>query len=57
MSKNKTIVDGEEEKSGDVGTIRTCDRLLRRQMLYPTELRHHGYDAVESVFKLQSLDN
>ena len=24
---------------GDRGTIRTCDRLLRRQMLYPAELR------------------
>ena len=23
----------------DRGTIRTCDRLLRRQMLYPAELR------------------
>ena len=22
--------------------IRTCDRLLRRQMLYPTELRAHS---------------
>ena len=27
--------------NGDDGTIRTCDRLLRRQMLYPAELRHH----------------
>ena len=26
-------------KIGDGGTIRTCDRLLRRQMLYPAELR------------------
>ena len=25
--------------SGDRDTIRTCDRLLRRQMLYPAELR------------------
>ncbi len=25
--------------NGDRGTIRTCDRLLRRQMLYPAELR------------------
>lgn len=24
----------------DCGRIRTCDRLLRRQMLYPAELRN-----------------
>ena len=28
--------------------IRTCDRLLRRQMLYPTELREHLYAWVGS---------
>ncbi len=26
-------------QTGALGRIRTCDRLLRRQMLYPTELR------------------
>ncbi len=32
---------------GDPGRIRTCDPLLRRQMLYPTELRDLGWlDAV-----------
>src|SRR5271165_3706269 len=27
------------EKTGDPGRIRTCDLLLRRQLLYPAELR------------------
>ena len=26
--------------------IRTCDRLLRRQMLYPAELRVHSFSAI-----------
>lgn len=29
-------------QNGDSGTIRTCDPLLRREMLYPTELRNHS---------------
>ncbi len=32
----------------DRDRIRTCDRLLRRQMLYPAELRDH--DAGRSFF-------
>ena len=30
-----------EKKDCDRDRIRTCDRLLRRQMLYPAELRDH----------------
>ena len=29
-------------ENGDPGTIRTCDLLLRRQLLYPAELRDHN---------------
>jgi hypothetical protein len=28
-------------KNGDAGRIRTCDRQLRRLLLYPAELLHH----------------
>ncbi len=31
-------------KSGIPGAIRTLDPLLRRQLLYPTELQDHPYE-------------
>ena len=34
----------------DRDRIRTCDRLLRRQMLYPAELRDHQKLAANLVF-------
>ncbi len=37
----------------DRDTIRTCDRLLRRQMLYPAELRDLDY----SIFLFQEDSN
>lgn len=35
-------------KIGDRGTTRTCDLLLRRQLLYPTELRDHRKEFEQS---------
>ena len=36
---------------GDPGRIRTCDPLLRRQMLYPAELRDHTVSAEPRNFQ------
>ncbi len=42
-----------EERLCDRDRIRTCDRLLRRQMLYPAELRDQLYFNTASLI-LQS---
>src|SRR5690348_10234235 len=40
LSKQETSQSRKEfHETGSPGTIRTCDPLLRRQMLYPTELQ------------------
>ena len=36
---NLSVLSSDIDKLGDPGKIRTCDLLLRRQLLYPTELR------------------
>ena len=38
---NLQVLRSDNNTNGDRGTIRTCDLLLRRQLLYPTELRDH----------------
>src|SRR5712692_9848906 len=35
------------EGDGAPGRTRTCDILLRRQTLYPTELRAHGWELIQ----------
>ncbi len=40
-NKNNKAPDIQRLKCCDRATIRTWDRLLRRQMLYPAELRDH----------------
>ena len=36
--------------------IRTCDRLLRRQMLYPAELRtHNNFEKIIKTLKIAIL--
>ena len=37
----KTDVDARVPKDGTPGKIRTCDPLIRSQILYPAELRVH----------------
>ena len=39
--------------SSDRDRIRTCDRLLRRQMLYPAELRDLKFGCKSKIFKLE----
>ncbi len=39
---NLLVLSSDIGKNGDSGTIRTYDPLLRREMLYPAELRNHG---------------
>ena len=39
---------------GDHDRIRTCDRLLRRQMLYPTELRDLKFKKLTMPQKIKS---
>ena len=48
---------------GAPGTIRTCDRLVRSQVLYPTELRAllelrtiHGYQDEFHIF-MRKIDS
>ena len=40
------------KKTGDPGRIRTCDRPLRRRMLYPAELR----DRIRGEFRRGMVD-
>ena len=42
ISDDLSIIDDLSKLTGAPGTTRTCDLLLRRQLLYPTELRAHG---------------
>jgi hypothetical protein len=44
-----------QEGDGRPGTIRTCDPLLRRQMLYPTELRALACVKCNPIFGLSPL--
>ena len=44
---NLSVFSSVISKNGDSGTIRTCDPLLRREMLYPAELRNHLSDKNE----------
>jgi hypothetical protein len=37
---NLLVLGSDNNIIGDSGTTRTCDLLLRRQLLYPTELRN-----------------
>lgn len=39
---NLLVYRSDIRKIGDAGTTRTCDLLLRRQLLYPAELQHQG---------------
>ena len=39
LSPPSTLTLGGDNESREPGRTRTCDRLLRRQMLYPAELR------------------
>ena len=39
--QNLIVVHMEGKKGGDPDRIRTCDPLIRNQVLYPTELRGH----------------
>ena len=50
--KNIAIVASAELRKvlGDPGRTRTCDPLLRRQMLYPAELRDHREAAMRPYF-------
>ena len=52
--KNKPLLIAEVYKDiCDRDRIRTCDRLLRRQMLYPAELLDHLYHGANvNIFEL-----
>ncbi len=49
--KSNTLSDGLYVLS-DRDRIRTCDRLLRRQMLYPAELRDRFLNVGANVLKI-----
>jgi site-specific DNA recombinase len=46
-ASNLSVFSLSNGKTGDSGSIRTNDPLLRREMLYPTELRNH-FDFLKS---------
>jgi hypothetical protein len=48
------VADGSPELS-EPDRIRTCDRLLRREVLYPAELRAHSRTNVLNVFEFFKL--